>query len=304
MHCHSTLLPSSTSYLNRATNFASKKWEQLSQAPPDGVKRKLYSAGSKMLEKIEHQEVFLKGVPAKEDVPDTTIKTMVPFVYPSALTEAQVQAEFAAFIEQRVPYHRKYMIFSALWVPVTSLFTLVPLIPNIPLFYNAFRLWSHWKAYNGAKHLAFHVKNGSIHYQASDVLNLGLQHDPEFAVFFTGSFKLSKRRRAFRKYQTPEGPIITESSGEITPDLQKANGAKDAGTAPPRPNTATAVNVDDPLSVTDHVVNEGFISDAEIQTICLACDRIPMQHEIQRARYQEAEKYVNERLTEKGGKKA
>lgn len=77
MHCHSTLLPSSTSYLNRATNFASKKWEQLGQAPPDGMKRKLYSAGSKMLEKIEHQEVFLKGVPAKEDIPDSTSKAMV-----------------------------------------------------------------------------------------------------------------------------------------------------------------------------------------------------------------------------------
>lgn len=41
------------------------------------MKRKLYGAGSKMLEKIEHQEVFLKGIPAKEDIPDSTAKTMV-----------------------------------------------------------------------------------------------------------------------------------------------------------------------------------------------------------------------------------
>ncbi|KAG0025672.1 hypothetical protein BGZ82_009900 [Podila clonocystis] len=306
MHCHSTLVPSSTSYLNRATNFASKKWEELGQAPPDGMKRKLYCVGSKMLEKIEHQEVFLKGIPAKEDIPDSHAKTMVPIVYPSALKEAQVGAEFASFIEQRVPYHRKYMILSALCVPITSLFTIVPLVPNIPFFYNAFRLWSHWKAYSGAKHLAFHVKNGSIHYQASDVLNLGLQHDPEFAVFFTGSYQLSKRRRSFKKYQPIDEPIIAESSGEITPDFQKPVSGKDAAVTiiAPRPNTATAVNVNDPLSVTDHVVNEGFISDAEIQTICLACDRIPMQREIQRARHQEAEKYVKDRLTEKGGKKA
>ncbi|KAF9330210.1 hypothetical protein BG006_006828 [Podila minutissima] len=269
------------------------------------MKRKLYGAGSKMLEKIEHQEVFLKGIPAKEDIPDTTAKTMVPLEYPSALKEAQVRAEFATFIEQRVPYHRKYMILSALCVPVTSLFTIVPLVPNIPFFYNAFRLWSHWKAYSGAKHLAFHVKNGSIHYQACDVLNLGLQHDPEFAVFFTGSHQLSKRRRAFKKYQPTDEPIIAESSGELTPDLQKPASAKDAAaTTTTRPSTATAVNVNDPLSVTDHVVNEGFISDAEIQTICLACDRIPMQREIQRARHQEADKYVKERLTEKEGKKA
>jgi hypothetical protein len=38
------------------------------------MKRKLYSAGSTMLEKIEHRETFFKEVPAKEDV---TITTMV-----------------------------------------------------------------------------------------------------------------------------------------------------------------------------------------------------------------------------------
>jgi hypothetical protein len=73
-HCHSTLQPSSTSYLNRATSFAGKKWEQLGQAKPETFKHRLYGAGTKMLEKIEHEETFLKAVPAKEDV---TINTMV-----------------------------------------------------------------------------------------------------------------------------------------------------------------------------------------------------------------------------------
>lgn len=66
-------------------------------------------------------------------------------MYPSSLKEAQVHAEFKTLVDQRIPYHRKHMIYSAMWVPVTSLFTIVPLVPNIPLFYNAYRLWSHWK---------------------------------------------------------------------------------------------------------------------------------------------------------------
>jgi hypothetical protein len=66
-------------------------------------------------------------------------------LYPSSLKEPQVQAEFEALLKQRIPYHRKNMMYSASCVPVTSLFTLVPFVPNIPLFYNAFRLWSHWK---------------------------------------------------------------------------------------------------------------------------------------------------------------
>ncbi|KAF9413153.1 hypothetical protein BGZ94_000823, partial [Podila epigama] len=292
MHCHSTLVPSGTSYLNRATNFAAKKWEELDKAPAGSMKKKLHGAGSKVLEKIEHQEVFLKGVPSKTDMGDSS--NMVPFMYPSALREAKVREELAAFVGHRVPYHRKYMIFSALWVPVTALFTIVPLVPNIPFFYNAFRLWSHWKAYNGAKHLDHCIKNGSAQLQASDVLNLGLQHDPEFAVFFTGSYQLSKRRHAVKRFpQNSNDPIISESSGEITSNMQqhKPHLATKEGSEPSRPNTTTAAGVNDPLSVTDHVALEGFISDAEIQKICLAFGRIPMHRTIQSARFQEADKY-------------
>lgn len=108
MHCHSTLLPSSTSYLNRATNFASKKWERLSQAPPDGVKRKLYSAGSKILERIEHQEVFLKEVPAKEDIPDTTSKTMVsdPDFLSISYCQIRMSVSDIVLIEASLVIHR------------------------------------------------------------------------------------------------------------------------------------------------------------------------------------------------------
>ncbi|KAF9980737.1 hypothetical protein BGZ75_008037 [Mortierella antarctica] len=297
MHCHSTIAPASTSYLNRATTWASSKWEALAQAPEDSLKLRLYGAGSRMLEKIEHQETFFKDVPSKEDA---TMTTLVPFLYPSSMKEAQVSAEFRTLLDHRIPYHRKYMIYSALCVPVTSLFTIVPLVPNIPFFYNAYRLWSHWKAYNGAKYLDVLIKSGEVSFQPSDVLNLGLQHDPQFAVFFTGSHQLSKKRSVRKRHgeQDPKAPVITESSGEITPTQAPNNGA---GSPPPstgaaggktHPNTL-APKIDDPMSITDHVVHEGFITDAEIETISLAFARPPrMTSEIKRARFQEAEKYV------------
>jgi hypothetical protein len=74
MHCHSTHTPSSASYLNRSTAWAGNKWEGLSAAKPETMKYKLHGAGSRMLEKLEHQEIFLKEVPPKEDI---TITTMV-----------------------------------------------------------------------------------------------------------------------------------------------------------------------------------------------------------------------------------
>ncbi|KAF8939494.1 hypothetical protein BGZ58_009581 [Dissophora ornata] len=265
------------------------------------MKQKLYGAGSRMLEKIEHHETFFKQVPAKDDVTPTT---MVSFMYPSSLKESKVNADFKTLIEQRIPYHRKYMIYSALWVPVTSLFTIVPLVPNIPFFYNAFRLWSHWKAYSGAKHLDVMVKSGSINFQPSDVLDLGLHHDPEFAVFFTESHQLSKRRHPRKKYiqQDPKGPVITESSGDVTPSLSNSNGAsfaskKTEDVNPTHHSPRTVTREDDPMSMTDHVVHEGFISDAEVEAICQTFREAPMlSREIRRARLQEAEKFVKEKM--------
>ncbi|KAF9181670.1 hypothetical protein BGZ51_005267 [Haplosporangium sp. Z 767] len=264
------------------------------------MKRKLYVAGTRILEKIEYQETFFKAVPSKEDV---AITTVVPFMYPSALKEAQVQAEFRTIISQRIPYHRKYMIYSALWVPITSLFTVVPLVPNIPFFYNAFRLWSHWKAYNGAKCLDLMIKNGTIEFQPSDVLNFGLHHDPEFAVFFTGSDHLSRKRYAWKK-MTEQGqqPIITESSGEITPSLvAKNNGSgPESGSELGAESRQRKPKTFDPMSITDHVAHEGFLTDAEAYAICNAFVDAPMMfREIKRARYQEAEKYVKAKLMDK-----
>ncbi|KAG0044047.1 hypothetical protein BGZ83_010717 [Gryganskiella cystojenkinii] len=325
-HCHSTLQPTATSYLNRATTFAGKKWEELGKAPPDGMKYRLYGAGTRMLEKIEHDEVFLKAVPAKEDV---TIATKVPFMYPASVKEAQIQQEIEQFLAHRIPYHRKYMIYSALLVPVTSLFTIVPLVPNIPFFYNAFRLWSHWKAYSGAKHLDFLVKNGTMRFEPSEVLDLGLRHDPQFAVFFNGSYQLSTTRRSVwqKKAQEVDEVILAESSGEITPaflnghskthngsslrptstSISSDSASSTMGSSESSPGSAAAatslkatpVTADDPLSMTDHVAIEGFLSDAEIQTISIEFNRPPMMsREIQRARYQEAEKFVKRFLVQ------
>ncbi|KAG0301904.1 hypothetical protein BGZ98_007955 [Dissophora globulifera] len=265
------------------------------------MKKKLHGAGTRMLEKLEHRETFFKEIPAKEDA---TITTMVPFMYPSALKETQVLDDFKALVAQRIPYHRKYMIYSALWVPVTSLFTIVPLVPNIPFFYNAFRLWSHWKAYQGAKHLDLLVKNGTIQFQPSDVLNLGLRHDPDFAIFFSGSDHLSKKRhRKAHAVQETKKHLNTESSADSS-HLTRGSGqesiAHSGGANVERTHTSASKHFD-PLSMTDHVVLEGFITDAEIALIHESYEQTPsmMVREIKRARQQEAEKFVKMNLQTK-----
>jgi hypothetical protein len=138
------------------------------------------------------------------------------------------------------------------------------------------------------------IKNDSIVFQPSDVLDLGLAHDPDFAVFFTESNQLSVRRRRKPQQQDPNEPVIAESSGEVTPTL---NGEKttdsSTNTAEQDATTAKARKADsDLMSIADHVAQEGFIADEEIETICRTLEVPTMSREIRRARFQEAEKYI------------
>ncbi len=57
------------------------------------------------------------------------------------------------------------MVYSLILAPVTAPFALIPIIPNIPFFYVAFRAWSHWRALEGSKHLQKLLADDSFHPQ-------------------------------------------------------------------------------------------------------------------------------------------
>ncbi|CAG8443633.1 2574_t:CDS:2 [Dentiscutata erythropus] len=139
--CHGK--PKKGTYLSKITDLATKKWDQLCHAERSSWKGRLYITGQQLLDKIDHQEYFLKSIPLKEEV----------------VKSEQVMTTLEQMLGQRIPYHRKYMIYSALCVPLTSTFTLIPVLPNIPLFYNLFRLYSHYKAFKGAQHLQLIIGN-------------------------------------------------------------------------------------------------------------------------------------------------
>ena len=84
-------------------------------------------------------------------------------------------------------------------------------------------------------------------------------------------------------------------------DDEKKGSLTEGGKAPPQRPSTLLPKKDDPLSVTDHVVHEGFITDAEIEKISWAFEEaVNLKREVRRARYQEAAKYVKDNLM-KGG---
>ncbi|RIB07821.1 mitochondrial K+-H+ exchange-related-domain-containing protein [Gigaspora rosea] len=193
-YCHGK--PKRVTYLSKITDLATKKWDQLYHADKNSWKGKLYSTGLQLLDKIDHQEYFLKSIPLEEDVEkdiplngnvdmknniqlnekkvnyETDDRNYVPLLYPSKVVNSeQIMTTLEQMLVQRLPYHRKYMIYSALCVPLTSTFTLIPVLPNIPLFYNLFRLYSHYKAFKGAQHLQFIIKDKRLTPMDSHILD-------------------------------------------------------------------------------------------------------------------------------------
>ena len=125
------------------------------------------------------------------------------------------QNHLETLLKCREPYHKKYMRYSAYWVPISCLFVIVPLIPNIPLAYNLFRLYSHYKgnkqnrvsrhsnlvAYKGAQHLRFLAYHSCIHYAPSpdidrllESANLLSSHDVKLPDVIEQSFLESQKK--------------------------------------------------------------------------------------------------------------
>ncbi|CAG8747210.1 1993_t:CDS:2 [Racocetra persica] len=194
--CHGK--PKRGTYLSKITDFAAKKWDQLYHAEKTSWKGKLYITGQQLLDRIDHQEYFLKSIPLKEEVEkifsskeNVNVKNNIQMnekggkfaaeeeknndvllLYPSKVVKPeQVMTTLEQMLGQRLPYHRKYMIYSALCVPLTSTFTLIPVIPNIPLFYNLFRLYSHYKAFKGAQYLQLIISDKRLMPTDSNVLD-------------------------------------------------------------------------------------------------------------------------------------
>lgn len=50
-------------------------------------------------------------------------------------------------------YHKKHLWYNLAGIPFTLPLAVIPIVPNIPGFYLAYRAYSNWKAYLGSNHL-------------------------------------------------------------------------------------------------------------------------------------------------------
>ncbi|KAF2493651.1 hypothetical protein BU16DRAFT_551425 [Lophium mytilinum] len=172
IYCQHISKPSSSHYslfdrfVERVEAQARQTWVAW-EKKPGGWKKKSTTIGNQLLKRIPYQEWGLKSIPPlskklRTNVVDGKV-TDVEVLFPARfMTEEKVKETLERFALQGQLKHSDRMFWSYAGLPFAVPFALVPIIPNFPLFYLAFRAWSHWRAYNGSRHLELLLKKDAI----------------------------------------------------------------------------------------------------------------------------------------------
>ncbi|KAI9091725.1 mitochondrial K+-H+ exchange-related-domain-containing protein [Phlyctochytrium arcticum] len=133
----------------RSTAWANDKWEELRLKPEKSLSRRAWVYGEKLKDLVDAEEWFLKAVPGVDEVDWKTVDNVkVPVHMPSILSPTQVETYIQELLSKRAPLHSRDLKFNIACIPFSLLFAVVP-GPNLPLAWNLFRLYSHWRALQG-----------------------------------------------------------------------------------------------------------------------------------------------------------
>ncbi|KAJ5852461.1 uncharacterized protein N7529_011846 [Penicillium soppii] len=153
------------SYLDRITTKAAETWAKWEEADK-GWKMHLVRWGNRVQQRIPYEEWGLKSIPsleAQQRVNKDHGKVKIDVLFPgNAMRLERISPVLRKIATERQELHRKKMMWSMIAAPITAPLGLIPVVPNIPFFYLAYRGWSHWRALNGSKHLEFIVEKNLL----------------------------------------------------------------------------------------------------------------------------------------------
>ncbi|KAF9468714.1 mitochondrial K+-H+ exchange-related-domain-containing protein [Collybia nuda] len=174
---------------NWITTKAAETWAGFGKAE-GGWKLKTYQVGEQLVDRIDFEELALKGIdpslgptithPGRNgaEVKSAHIEKirasrLIPLVYPPSINTGPVTlGELQALLAYRTPRHRKGFFFWMLIAPLTAPFMIIPIIPNLPFFFCVWRSWSHYKAYRSSQYLQSLLDSDSIVPDASPSLDI------------------------------------------------------------------------------------------------------------------------------------
>ncbi|KAF8442889.1 mitochondrial K+-H+ exchange-related-domain-containing protein [Boletus edulis BED1] len=183
-------LPTHKKVLKSVINKAADLWTSLGKAPKGSWKLWTYELGERTADQIEFEELALRSVDPSlgPTVPTrTSAKTkdqsqshalpkvciicsnFIPLIYPPSLYPAGADhalyppvEHLRTLLANRGPRHRRGFYLWMLIAPLTLPIMLIPIIPNLPLFFCVWRSWSHYKAYRSSHYLSSLLDGGLV----------------------------------------------------------------------------------------------------------------------------------------------
>lgn len=121
-----------------------REWKKVKESEPGTLKHWVYRFAKFVLAREDPEETFLKGIPGAADV------SSIHIIYPDTHREAYVRRRLRLLARQRTHTHRRWLIYSAIGSAPLLPLLLTPL-PNLPLYYMGYRLYSNYRAWSGAQ---------------------------------------------------------------------------------------------------------------------------------------------------------
>ncbi|CCH58385.1 hypothetical protein TBLA_0A05920 [Henningerozyma blattae CBS 6284] len=181
-------------YENWLNVKAGNYWLKLNNSPKS-YNKKIVRWVNFFLDKIPWQEHSLRSIPREnyilkrikyntgqeklmtnnkyiqESLKNSMKVTPINIYYPNELMNAnQVKEQLNRLIVRGTKYHLRYIFYCILGIQFTLPIVLVPIVPNIPGFYLAYRAYCNFQAYLGAKHIGTLLNdpiNGTSNVQVS-----------------------------------------------------------------------------------------------------------------------------------------
>lgn len=132
----------------------------LSSIPYDENSLRSFPSKSTMIREIneEHREVFPRAVMTSE-VESAAVSVdqlkPIPVYHPQFQEPQAILDQINKFRSSLTSYHKKWAVVCAVSIPLSLPMALIPVVPNVPGFYFAYRLYCHLQALRGAKNLGY-----------------------------------------------------------------------------------------------------------------------------------------------------
>lgn len=163
----------------RAVALGTKGWAKLSLSRWR-INQAIVRWVGKLLERVLYRETALRSIPpmamlrrvvepaessAEKAVVSGSVTTLatsadlatIPLYHPVFESARSVRSSIVQEAAERAAFHRTRVWYCLLGMPLVAPFALVPVVPNVPFFWLAYRAYCHFEAHQGAKHLDYLV---------------------------------------------------------------------------------------------------------------------------------------------------